>query len=166
MRWDGSKSTDAKEIKRKRVFKMNFKHSNCIVVFDKDKEKVLFCKRKKEPFKGLYNFVGGKVESGETSEEAAYRELQEETGIARTDIRLFRLMDFTYYHMEFVLEIYVGVLNKTVELHEEVNPLEWMSVKDEDFADMGKFAGMQNIAHIIQIAMQFPFPAEQLKMDI
>lgn len=104
---------------------MDFKHSNCIVVFDKDKEKVLFCKRKKEPFKGLYNFVGGKVESGETSDAAAYRELQE-----------------------------------------EVNPLEWMSVKDEDFADMGKFAGMQNIAHIIQIAMQFPFPAEQLKMDI
>lgn len=144
---------------------MNFKHSNCIVVFDKDKEKVLFCKREKEPFKGLYNFVGGKVERGETSEEAAYRELLEESGITRTDIKLFRFMDFTYYHMEFVLEIYVGILNKAVELQEEVNPLEWMSMKEEDFTDMGKFAGMQNIAHVIQVAMQFLIRRETLKKD-
>ena len=54
---------------------------NCIVVFNKDKDKVLLKKKKKEPFKGRLNFVGGKVEPGETSEEAAYRELQEETGL-------------------------------------------------------------------------------------
>lgn len=48
---------------------------NCIVVFDKDKTKTLFCKRMKEPFKGTLNFVGGKVEPGESSEDAAYREL-------------------------------------------------------------------------------------------
>lgn len=58
---------------------MGYKHSNCIVVFNKDKSKVLFCKRVKEPFKGKYNFVGGKVENGEHSLHAAYRELEEET---------------------------------------------------------------------------------------
>ena len=36
----------------------------------------------KEPYKGMYNFVGGKVEEGETNDEAAYRELFEETGIS------------------------------------------------------------------------------------
>lgn len=55
---------------------------NCIVVFNKDKDKVLFCKQKKEPFKDRLNFVGGKVEPGETSEDAAYRELQEEPASA------------------------------------------------------------------------------------
>ena len=35
---------------------------NLIVVFDKSLNKVLFCIRAKEPYKGLYNFVGGKVE--------------------------------------------------------------------------------------------------------
>ena len=69
---------------------MNFKHSNCIVVFNKSRESVLFCKRRKDPFKGLYNFVGGKLESGEDSEAAAYRELQEETGIGRNDIKIGR----------------------------------------------------------------------------
>ena len=61
---------------------------NLIVVFDADLKKVLFCIRAKEPYKGLYNFVGGKVEENETNDEAAYRELYEETGISNKDIEL------------------------------------------------------------------------------
>jgi mutator protein MutT len=127
---------------------------NCIVVFNREKDKVLFCKRKKEPFKGRLNFVGGKVEPGETSEDAAYRELQEETGISRSQIRLFRLMDLTYYYQDFILEIYVGRLNEDVVLKEETNPLLWLPL-DEDYTDRERFAGEQNIAHIINIALLF-----------
>ena len=127
---------------------------NCIVVFNKDKDKVLFCKRKKEPFKDRLNFVGGKLEPGETSEDAAYRELQEETGITRRQIRLFRLMDLTYYYQDFILEIYVGRLNEDVVLKEETNPLLWLPL-DEDYTDRERFAGEQNIAHIINIALLF-----------
>ena len=57
---------------RREVNKMGFRYCNCIVVFDKNKEKLLFCKRVKNPYKGLLNFVGGKVEPEETSEHAAY----------------------------------------------------------------------------------------------
>ena len=134
--------------------KLPDKVMNCIVVFNKDKDKVLFCKRKKEPFKDRLNFVGGKVEPGETSEDAAYRELQEETGITRRQIRLFRLMDLTYYYQDFILEIYVGRLNKDVVLKEETNPLLWLPL-DEDYTDRERFAGEQNIAHIINIALLF-----------
>ena len=130
---------------------------NCIVVFNKDKDKVLFCKRKKEPFKDRLNFVGGKVEPGETSEDAAYRELQEETGITRRQIRLYRLMDLTYYYQDFILEIYVGRLNEDVVLKEETNPLLWLPL-DEDYTDRERFAGEQNIAHIINIALMYPLP--------
>lgn len=35
---------------------------NLIVVFNEDLTKTLFCIRAKEPYKGLYNFGGGKVE--------------------------------------------------------------------------------------------------------
>ena len=69
---------------------MELKRFNCIVVFDKNMEKLLFCKRAKDPYKGLYNFVGGKLEEGETGICAAYRELCEETGISKRDIRLHK----------------------------------------------------------------------------
>ena len=137
--------------------KLSDKVMNCIVVFNKDKDKVLFCKRKKEPFKDRLNFVGGKVEPGETSEDAAYRELQEETGISRRQIRLYRLMDLTYYYQDFILEIYVGRLNEDVVLKEETNPLLWLPL-DEDYTDRERFAGEQNIAHIINIALMYPLP--------
>lgn len=135
---------------------MAFKHNNCIVVFNKDKSEVLFCKRTKEPFKGQYNFVGGKVEQDENSMNAAYSELEEETGISADDIKLYRMMDITYYHLNFVLELYVGTLQEDMELVEEVNPLEWLSI-EENFADSDRFAGKQNIAHIINVAMDFEF---------
>ena len=137
--------------------KLPDKVMNCIVVFNKDKDKVLFCERKKEPFKDRLNFVGGKVEPGETSEDAAYRELQEETGITWRQIRLYRLMDLTYYYQDFILEIYVGRLNEDVVLKEETNPLLWLPL-DEDYTDRERFAGEQNIAHIINIALMYPLP--------
>ncbi|MCF0146289.1 MAG: NUDIX domain-containing protein [Eubacterium sp.] len=132
------------------------KHLNCIVVFNQDKQQILFCKRRKDPYKGLYNFVGGKVEPGEDSDAAAYRELQEETGITRRDICLYRLMDLTYYYQDFVLEIYVGQLHADVVLREEANPLEWLTIDEEEFADPDRFAGDRNIAHIVRIAMIYP----------
>lgn len=45
---------------------------NCIIVYNKDKRKLLFCKRTKEPYKGLYNLVGGKIENREDGFDAAY----------------------------------------------------------------------------------------------
>ena len=131
------------------------KKYNCIVVFNADKSKVLFCKRTKEPYKGLYNFVGGKVESVEDSLCAAYRELYEHTGISRSDIQLYRLMEITYYHHEFILELYVGKLSVEKEVVEEVNPLVWLSLA-EDFANPNRFAGEQNIAHIINVGLKYP----------
>ena len=142
----------------------SFLHMNCIVVFNKDKDSVLFCKRKKEPYSGLLNFVGGKVEKGEPSEEAAYRELFEETGIGRKQICLYRLMDISYYHQRFVLEMYVGKLEEDVNLCEEKNPLLWLPLT-EDFADPDRFAGEQNIAHIINVALKCPIPEKSFMSD-
>ena len=142
----------------------SFLHMNCIVVFNKDKDSVLFCKRKKEPYSGLLNFVGGKVEKGEPSEEAAYRELFEETGIGRKQICLYRLMDITYYHQRFVLEMYVGKLEEDVNLCEEKNPLLWLPLT-ENFADPDRFAGEQNIAHIINVALKYPILEKSFMSD-
>ena len=105
----------------------------------------------------LFGEAEGKVEVGETSEDAAYRELWEETGIGRQQLCLYRLMDITYYYQEFVLEMYVGKLEEDVTLREEKNPLLWIPLT-ENFADPDRFAGEQNIAHIINVALKYPIP--------
>ncbi|MBQ7050022.1 MAG: NUDIX domain-containing protein, partial [Firmicutes bacterium] len=56
---------------------------NIIAVFNETADQWLMCRRKKNPFKGLSNLVGGKIEEGEDGMTAAYRELQEETGITK-----------------------------------------------------------------------------------
>ena len=137
---------------------------NCIIVFNKTKDRALFCKRQKNPYKGLYNFVGGKVEPGEDSETAAYRELFEETGITRQQIRIYRLMDIRYYHQGFELQMYVGKLDEDVPLKEETNPLLWMPLT-EDFTDRDRFAGEQNIAHIMNVALEYPIPEKSITQD-
>ena len=122
---------------------------NLIVVFNTDLEKVLFCIRAKEPYKGLYNFVGGKVENGETNDEAAYRELFEETGITNKDIELDHFMDLNYFKYENNIQVYYGILKHDVSLVEEKNKLEWLTIND-DLLDNSKFAGNYNIPHIIR----------------
>lgn len=51
---------------------------------------VLLVKRARQPSQGLYAFPGGKVEAGETLEEAAGRELLEETGLRAESYRPLR----------------------------------------------------------------------------
>ena len=154
------------QIKKRGPYTMRnvFQHMNCIVVFSREKDSVLFCRRKKEPYAGLFNFVGGKVEADESSEDAAYRELLEETGIGRQQISLYRLMDITYYHQKFILEIYVGKLDEDVLLREEKNPLLWIPLT-ENFADPDRFAGEQNIAHIMNVALKYPIPERTFMSD-
>lgn len=105
---------------------------NCIIVYEKNENDILFCKRLSDPYKGLFNLVGGKIESGEDGFDAAYRELFEETGITSDDIRLSHMMDFTYYNQDCFVEIYVGKLEDHVILKEEKHPLVWIS-KEENF---------------------------------
>lgn len=106
------------------------KKLNVIIVFNQKLNKALFCIRAKDPYKGMYNFVGGKVEEGESDDNAAYRELFEETGIAKQDIELDHFMDFNYFKYNNILQVYYGVLKHDVNLIEEKNKLEWVEIND------------------------------------
>ena len=130
------------------------KKYNVSVIFDKTEKKLLMCKREKDPFKGKINFVGGKVEPNETEDEAAYRELYEETGISKKDITLTRVMDFKYYYWNMELEVYYGTLKKDVTLKEEINKLLWID-RTENFCDSERFAGNTNIEHIIRVCEMY-----------
>ena len=64
-------------------------------------------------------------------------------------------MNFTYITWDMELEVYYGILKNEVELIEEVNKLEWLSL-NENFFDMSKYTGEGNIGHIL----------EEIKYDI
>ena len=121
---------------------------NLIAVFDAAAEKMLMCKRKKDPYKGLSNFVGGKIEQGEEGLDAAYRELFEETAITRDCIALSHLMDFTYYLDDCYVEVYVGRLDREAEVKGDENDLYWSDL-NHDFFDPARYAGEGNIGHIM-----------------
>ncbi len=122
---------------------------NVIATFDSTCEHILMCKRRKNPYKDLYNLVGGKIENGEDGLSAAYRELEEETGVSKNDIILTHLMDFTYYLDNIKVEVYVGRLNKGFAVYGDENDLEWQEM-NQNFFNVSKFAGEGNIGHIME----------------
>ena len=62
------------------------KKAACVLVFHPDGERVLAVSRKTDP--NDFGMPGGKVDSGETPEEAAVRETKEETGLDVVDLEL------------------------------------------------------------------------------
>ena len=131
------------------------KKMNVIAIFDKEIKNILMCKRTKEPYKGKYNLIGGKIEKENDGLNEAYRELLEETNIKKSDVYLIHFMNFAYITWNMELEVYYGILKNEVELVEEINKLEWISI-DNNFFDMNKYAGEGNIGHMI----------EEIKYDI
>ena len=134
---------------------------NVIAVFDRQMSKVLMCRRKKEPYKGLSNFVGGKIEKNEYGFAAAYRELYEETAIEKCNIDITHLVDFTYPLDDCYVEVYVGRLKSDVTVQGEENELYWSEL-DRNFFDSSQYAGYGNIGHIMELI--WLYKDKQLKL--
>ncbi|PTQ24904.1 8-oxo-dGTP diphosphatase MutT, partial [Vibrio sp. 10N.286.46.E10] len=67
------------------------------IIFNQDKSQVFITKRPDDKHKGgFWEFPGGKVEVGETIEQAMTRELDEEIGIKVTEQSLFEHLEFDY----------------------------------------------------------------------
>ena len=94
-------------------------------------------------------WTGGHADGESDLLGTAIRELKEETGITKEDIKLIHLMNFQYATTDMELEVYFGNLNKEKELIEEVNKLYWID-KNSNFFDINKYAGEGNIGHMLK----------------
>lgn len=123
---------------------------NLILVLNPEETAVLMCKRVKDPYLGKYNLVGGKIENDENPLESAYRELEEETGITKSDISIQPFIDFVWHPVDMLMHVFIGRLRHDVSVVEEVHPLHWIDV-ESNFFDTNVFAGEGNIGHMIAI---------------
>lgn len=82
-------------------------HIVAAIIFNVDKSQLFITKRPTNVHKGgLWEFPGGKVEVGESVEQAIIRELDEELGIVVTEQQSFHQLDYDYsdksLHFDFV----------------------------------------------------------------
>ena len=66
---------------------MKFAGRTTVAIVEFDDKRVLLIKRRTVPFKGYWALPGGRVEAGESVQEAIVREVKEETGL---DIEILR----------------------------------------------------------------------------
>ena len=71
-------------------------------------DKVMTIRYKNGNQKGYLDIPGGKIEDGETSEEAAVREFREETGITISDIKSVGRLVVEYPDRVFDFELFVA----------------------------------------------------------
>lgn len=87
---------------------------------------------------GRWNGFGGKVEAGETVEEAAVREMKEETGVIPMGVERRGVLEFEFEKNPEVLEVHVFKSNGvqgTARESEEMKP-HWFTINEIPFSKM------------------------------
>jgi len=93
-------------------------------------DKVLLIQRNRKPYFGMWSLPGGRLEPGETPEQAAQREVKEETGIY-----CFRLMPIRKMHLgeggQFLLQVFATEgFEGEIVTSDEISAYRWVRMDD------------------------------------
>ena len=93
-----------------------------------DKDKFLICQRPKNKARALlWEFVGGKVEKGETKEQALIRECKEELNIVLNVGDVFMEVDHEYSDITVHLTLFNAIIAEGVPQKLEHNDTKWIT---------------------------------------
>lgn len=93
-----------------------------------DGSRFMICQRPAHKARGLlWEFVGGKVESGETKPQALIRECREELGITVSPHALFMELDHVYPDLTIHLSLYHCSIAAGIPQLLEHNDLRWIT---------------------------------------
>lgn len=107
-----------------------------------DKDKFMICQRPKHKARAfLWEFVGGKVESGETKEQALIRECQEELAITLTVDDVFMDVVHEYPDITVHLTLFNATVSEGTPQKLEHNDIKWIvpnEIPNYDFCPADK----------------------------
>ena len=105
---------------------LNTKRVCCAII--KKEDKVLIAKRSDGKYRGFWEFPGGKVETGETPENALIREVKEELNIDINNkcIAPLSFSEFDYKQFQLLLLLYVCRRWDGHPTSMEKNELKWV----------------------------------------
>ncbi|MBO5340196.1 MAG: (deoxy)nucleoside triphosphate pyrophosphohydrolase [Oscillospiraceae bacterium] len=93
----------------------------------------LACQRPAHKARGLlWEFVGGKVEPGETKEQALIRECQEELAVTVAVQDVFMEVDHVYPDLTVHLTLFNASISEGIPQKIEHNDLRWITVEEID----------------------------------
>ena len=99
----------------------------------RDTDRVLICQRPAHKARGmLWEFVGGKVEPGESREEALIRECREELAITISVGDIFTEVTHTYPDLTIHLTVFNAEITAGVPRKLEHNDLRWITADELD----------------------------------
>lgn len=98
-----------------------------------DEDKFMACQRPAHKARGLlWEFVGGKVEEGETKEDALIRECKEELGITISVGDIFMEVTHEYPDLTVHLTLFHAKIAEGVPQKLEHNDIQWLTVGEID----------------------------------
>ena len=98
-----------------------------------DENRFLACQRPGHKARGLlWEFVGGKVEPGETKKQALIRECQEELAITVAVQDVFMEVDHVYPDLTVHLTLFNASIAEGIPQKIEHNDLRWITVEEID----------------------------------
>lgn len=123
------------------------------LVFDESHKNLILMKRKKDPYNGLLNGIGGKVDPGETHFEAMKREFTEEVGFENPYLEHLVTLSFPFEHLHVY---YARVKHQPILIKENHEGIyDWHEIEDS-FFDMNntELAGEGNLPYFIKYALE------------
>ena len=96
-----------------------------------DKDKFMICQRPENKARALlWEFVGGKVEEGETKEQALIRECREELAVTLSVGEFFMEVVHEYPDITVHLTLFNAVISEGVPQKLEHNDIRWITVSE------------------------------------
>lgn len=101
-----------------------------------DQDKFMICQRPAHKARGLlWEFVGGKVECGETKEQALIRECQEELAVTLNVGKIFMDVIHEYPDLTIHLTLFHATIQDGIPQKLEHNDIRWIAVNEIDQYD-------------------------------